>query len=283
MRQWVASIVMTFACFATATPKTSDLVKGQLFADTESIMTGRTFRLGVRLEMSPNWHVYWKHPGETGLPTTVVLTLPQGFVAGEVQYPIPRRFVQPGDIEGFGYSDEVVMLIDVTPPERISDRIVSIEAAVSYLVCEKICLPGKMTLQIELPVSNDGAASINVELFAEWKARVPLSAQPTQVSGELPRDATTSMTDFSVTIPLPEPGGDLEIFPQTPDSIQTNDWSVEGGDACAVVRFKARLLKGFELKENSLPILLAYTDPRGNRKGINTKVALRKAPSVDEP
>lgn len=277
-----------------APPKVADLVRGELIADTDAIVPGKAFRLGVHLRMAPRWHVYWKHPGETGLPTTVKLTLPDGFAAGEVKYPVPRRFVQPGDIVGFGYADEVMLLIDVTPPADVSPRAVAIEANVSYLVCEQVCLPGDLSLKIDLPVKTSGdddaatprpAAEDHAELFSQWLARLPAAVTPTRVSGTLDDGDPASPAEFSATVPLEEPAQHLELFPQTPDALQTSDWSVEegGGDAFAIVRFRAKVLKGLELKTDALPILLAYTDAQGNRKGINVEVPLRKAAPVTQP
>ena len=45
-------------------------------------------KVGVLLEVEPGWHVYWMNPGDSGAPTTVSLTLPPGFTAGPVRFPL---------------------------------------------------------------------------------------------------------------------------------------------------------------------------------------------------
>lgn len=62
----------TFALFAgfaqAAAPK--DLVKVALLADASSIKAGQPFTVGVKLTIKPDWHVYWKNPGDSGMATT---------------------------------------------------------------------------------------------------------------------------------------------------------------------------------------------------------------------
>jgi len=88
---------------AAAAPAGKDLVTATLLADVDSVKAGKTFNLGVLLKIKPGWHVYWKNPGDSGMATKVNWKLPQGFEAGELRFPVPTRFVQPGDVITFGY------------------------------------------------------------------------------------------------------------------------------------------------------------------------------------
>ncbi len=45
--------------------------------------------------MRQNWHVYWRNPGDSGLPPEVAWTLPAGFSAGPLQWPAPSRIPWP--------------------------------------------------------------------------------------------------------------------------------------------------------------------------------------------
>ncbi|MGB0344628.1 MAG: protein-disulfide reductase DsbD domain-containing protein, partial [Coraliomargarita sp.] len=64
----------------------------ELLADVSEIVPGETFHLGLRYELEPHWHVYWKNPGASGLPPEVEWTLPEGFEAGTMAFPAPERF-----------------------------------------------------------------------------------------------------------------------------------------------------------------------------------------------
>ena len=70
-------------------------VQASLVADTTGVSVGKPFTVGVLLKIDPGWHIYWKNPGDAGLPTKVKWTLPDGFTAGELRYPTPHEFTLP--------------------------------------------------------------------------------------------------------------------------------------------------------------------------------------------
>src|SRR6266404_5055635 len=125
------------------------LVKAELLADTDAVVPGKPFTVGLLLRMAPAWHTYWKFSGDAGLPSELKWKLPPGWKAGEIQWPIPLKTIDPGDIQTYGYENEVLLVQEITPPAKIdppkdgfaaatnSPAILSAEAG--WLVCEKIC------------------------------------------------------------------------------------------------------------------------------------------------
>ncbi len=172
------------------------LVKVELLADTNAVVPGKPFSVGLLLRMAPGWHTYWKFPGDAGLPTELKWKLPQGWKVGEIQWPIPLKTIDPGDIQTYGYQDEIMLMQEITPPASVSDSTVKISADASWLVCEKICIPGNASLQLELPISSTSAPA-NTELFARFRRLLPQ---------DLPDSKTVSMnwrragTDLFLTV-----------------------------------------------------------------------------------
>jgi thiol:disulfide interchange protein DsbD len=143
-----------------------------LLADTNAIVPGKPFTVGLLLRMAPGWHTYWKFSGDAGLPTELKWKLPPGWKIGEVQWPIPLKTIDPGDIQTYGYVDEVLLTQEVTPPPKIENSTIKLVADASWLVCEKICIPGSATLELELPVSASSQPA-NTELFARYRRLLP--------------------------------------------------------------------------------------------------------------
>src|SRR6202008_3003833 len=83
------------------------LVRAELLADTDAGVPGKPFTVGLLLRMAPAWHTYWKFSGDAGLPTELKWKLPPGWKIGDIQWPIPLKTVDPGDIETYGYENEV--------------------------------------------------------------------------------------------------------------------------------------------------------------------------------
>src|SRR6266481_3640540 len=149
-----------------------ELVKATLLADTSAIIPGKPFTAGLLLRMAPGWHTYWKFSGDAGLPTEIKWNLPAGWKVGEIQWPIPLKTNDPGDIQTYGYQDEILLLQEITPPAKIDISPVKLSAEANWLVCEKICIPGGANLELELPTSTT-ADPKNTDLFARYRRLLP--------------------------------------------------------------------------------------------------------------
>jgi thiol:disulfide interchange protein DsbD len=148
------------------------LVKAELLADTSAIVPGKSFTAGLLLRMAPGWHTYWKFSGDAGLPTELKWKLPPGWKVGDIQWPIPLKTIDPGDIQTYGYENEVLLMQEITPPAKLDSSPAKLSAEASWLVCEKICIPGGETLALELPISTTSQAT-NTELFARYRRLLP--------------------------------------------------------------------------------------------------------------
>jgi thiol:disulfide interchange protein DsbD len=149
-----------------------ELVKAELLADASAIVPGKPFTIGLLLRMAPRWHTYWAFSGDAGLPTELKWKLPSGWRVGEIQWPIPLKTIDPGDIETYGYENEVLLMQEITPPQKIDNPSTKLSAEANWLVCEKICIPGSATPQLELPVSTTSQPA-NSELFARYRHLLP--------------------------------------------------------------------------------------------------------------
>jgi thiol:disulfide interchange protein/DsbC/DsbD-like thiol-disulfide interchange protein len=149
-----------------------ELVKATLLADTSAIVPGKPFTAGLLLRMAPAWHTYWKFSGDAGLPTEIKWKLPPGWKVGEIQWPIPLKTNDPGDIQTYGYQDEILLMQEITPSAKIDNSPVKLSAEANWLVCERICIPGSANLELELPISTT-AAPKNTDLFARYRRLLP--------------------------------------------------------------------------------------------------------------
>jgi thiol:disulfide interchange protein/DsbC/DsbD-like thiol-disulfide interchange protein len=148
------------------------LVKAELLADTNAVVPGKPFTVGLLLRMAPAWHTYWKFSGDAGLPSELNWKLPPGWKIGEIQWPIPLKTIDPGDIQTYGYENEVLLMQEITPPTKLDSSSVKLSADASWLVCERICIPGGATLPLELPVSTTSQPA-NTELFTRYRRLLP--------------------------------------------------------------------------------------------------------------
>jgi thiol:disulfide interchange protein DsbD len=144
------------------------LVRPELLADTNAVVPGKPFMVGLLLRMAPGWHTYWKFSGDAGLPTEMKWKLPPGWKIGDIQWPIPLKTNDPGDIETYGYENEVLLMQEITPPGKIDSSAVNLSTEANWLVCEKICIPGSATLQLDLPAASTSQPA-NTDVFAHYR------------------------------------------------------------------------------------------------------------------
>ena len=149
-----------------------ELVKATLVADVGSIQPGQKFRIGVLYHIEPGWHIYWKYPGDSGLPTKIEWQLPEGFKVEELQWPLPLREKEPGDLEVFDYTSEVLLFANVEAPPNLPAGPITIQAKSDWLVCQSLCVPGRAQLSLTL---NSGAniSSGSVQIFEKYASKVP--------------------------------------------------------------------------------------------------------------
>jgi thiol:disulfide interchange protein DsbD len=171
-RLGVALLSTAASAVAASAPTASRHVTPSLVAEREAIRPGQPLLVGIRLGMEPGWHTYWRNPGDSGLPTKVRWQLPEGFVAGDVQWPYPGRF-STGPLVSYGYERDVLLPVELRVPASLAAHEVRLAARVDWLECRDICLPGKADLSLVLPVRAAAAPSAEAALFAQTRERLP--------------------------------------------------------------------------------------------------------------
>ncbi len=145
-------------------------VKAELIAEHASVQPGGSTHIGVHFDLEDGWHIYWKEPGDAGLPTTIVWQGPSWVSFGPLHWPPPQQFQDPGDIRTHGYSGTVVLYSTLQCQlAAIGGQYpvpLTVHATVKWLACKELCVPGSAELDLSLPVSADPPAlSTHAELF----------------------------------------------------------------------------------------------------------------------
>ncbi len=134
-------------------------VTPHLVANTTGVVAGEKFKIGVHLDMAPDWHTYYKEPGDAGMKTSIEWQLPPGFTASELIWQKPEKFVDAG-IVTYGYHDKVLLASEVTAPADLkAGTMLTFKAKVKWLSCKDICLPGKGDVSLQIPVVSKAVAS----------------------------------------------------------------------------------------------------------------------------
>lgn len=209
--------LLPFSCLAAATysPNEGPHVRGELIASVASIAPGDRFTVVFRQEIDPGWHTYWLNPGDSGAPPDISWSAQPGISVGEFAYPWPERIAY-GPLMNFGYHDEVLLPFTVAVDETYSGSEVSLTGNGRVLVCADICIPEKITLELQIPIGATVADDAGVAVFAKAQAKLPV---PLSIAGSY----SVSGEDITLTIGLPFVEANrissLEYFPLAADVI----------------------------------------------------------------
>ncbi len=154
--------------------KKPEPVQAELVSRFHDAVPGTEFEIGLLLRHDSKWHTYWKSTGDTGLPTRIQWSLPQGWHASEILWPTPDVF-KIGDLVNYGYGDEVLLPVRISVPASAKvGSVQDIKAEVSWLMCADQCVPGKASLTLAVQVADkDGGATKACTLFEASHTAMP--------------------------------------------------------------------------------------------------------------
>lgn len=183
-----------------------------LVSEADSYEAGKPFRVGLRFRLAPGWHVYWTNPGEAGTPPEVAWTLPDGARASAIAFPAPER-LREGLATAYGYTGDVLLPATITPPP--GDTPLALEAAASWLICDKICVPEEATFRLTIP-SGSAGPSPQAGLFAAADTRTP---RPSPFAAQIAPDGTLTVEGTALS---PATVSDAWFFPEVQGAFDDN-------------------------------------------------------------
>ncbi|RMG44618.1 MAG: hypothetical protein D6719_01535 [Candidatus Dadabacteria bacterium] len=164
-------LVLTGPQLVQAASTPHDFVKVKLISNVSRVEAGKEFYVGALFELKPGWHIYWKHPGESGLPTSVKFAHTDDLEIGELKWPEHEQFKQ-GELTANGYSDSVLLFAPFKVKARSTGDKITVMAKIKWLGCNgSLCVPGRKTEQIELPLGSLTKSSED-KLFRKWFKKV---------------------------------------------------------------------------------------------------------------
>lgn len=147
----------------------ADSASVRLVSAVMGVGQSETLPLGLEFRLDPGWKIYWRSPGDAGLPPIPDWSASQNVGSATLEWPVPERFMF-FDLGTLGYSDTVLFPLSVTP-QRVGEP-VNLAGIVDYLICAEICIPGRAELSLTIP---DGPADLSPDahLIDQARALVP--------------------------------------------------------------------------------------------------------------
>jgi len=144
----VAILLLSFTNLSAEAVNTGH-AKASLVADTTQ--SDEFFYVGLKLDMDPGWHTYWKNPGDSGGPFSIMWNHGMDIIIEDVSWPTPE--IIPYDpLITYGYKDFVIFPFKVFKQQDSELGLLS--AKLEFLICSDICIPETAELSIDLSQLN---------------------------------------------------------------------------------------------------------------------------------
>ena len=117
-----------------------EFVDIEILAGKKNNKNNSKFLGGIKVTLLPEWKIYWKNPGDAGLPPSISLENGNNIKSINLLFPSPTRF-NFYDIETLGYENEVIFPIEI----QVLDSNIPLSGQLVFnaQVCSKICVPIK--------------------------------------------------------------------------------------------------------------------------------------------
>lgn len=198
---------------------TTERARAELLAHApEGVEPGKALWVGLQLAHQPEWHTYWKNSGDSGLPTQLTWTLPPGVEAGEIAWPIPKKY-PIGNLANYGYSGTVLLPVPLTVTPQFKPSLLGgdleIKLKAQWLICRQECVPEEGEFALKIPARSATALYANV-------FNASFQAQPRPLPGAGTVRIDGKMLKVSVPgLPAEAQGKVLGFFPETKEVIET--------------------------------------------------------------
>lgn len=265
-----AALALAGSAAAVADGLASPWVEG--FNNKARLLAGRAERAGdkgerlygaIEIAMPAGWKTYWRAPGDAGgIPPEFDFSGSQNAADIEVLYPAPHRLIDKSGTT-IGYKDHIILPIALAPID--AGKPVELKLKAAYGVCEKLCVPAEV--ELELTITPDAGASSEI---ADVLLTVP-RVSPIQGTDPLLAKWRVETRDTKpyLVIDMDDPGQSnataegAEAFVESPKGVylpvpkklsQSNGRSV----------FEVDLTDGAEIKElGGLPVRITLIGSKG--------------------
>ena len=158
-------------------------VEMELIPEYKSIVPGRSFSIIVKATVKDEWYIYWRNPGDAGLPAQFNWDLPKGIDLEEMKWPVPEKIFFK-DMASYGYKNEAAFFFIFSVSSSLSEnQKLQVKLNANWLECKEKCIPGRTEKNISLSVSSS-QAEINEQFIRNSDDEYPTGKHRFDISAK---------------------------------------------------------------------------------------------------
>ncbi|TVR16243.1 MAG: DUF255 domain-containing protein [Balneolaceae bacterium] len=221
-----------------AQPVVTENAVTELVSEQKTIQPGQTFWIGVHQELREGWYVYYRNPGDSGMPLMLEWVHDKDFQIGDIEWPTPLWIDVSAGMASHGYYGSVLFMMEATAPEDlIPGEEYTLMAEADWLICEVLCIPEYADLELTLLVTDEEPIynEDNLALFNNTRTQLPVvldywKAEATIHSSGATLTLSTDefpLPDYSEIVYFAKEEGEIENGAAQPFNVDGNTITIE--------------------------------------------------------
>ena len=190
-----AAVAFALTSITQAQPNTSV----NLVLSAAAARPGDTVLAGIVMESAPNWHTYWRNPGESGAATRIEWTLPSFITAGDIMWPPPEEHVA-GGLTTYVYHGKTMLIVPLTVSSNATLGQCEVTAKVDWLECYEECVPGESTTKTRLEIATERRASPDADQINDWLKRIPRRYPDLEVTSYWNQNPADNLHELAIIV-----------------------------------------------------------------------------------
>jgi len=183
----------------------------RLTSSTEGTEGLQEIPISLEVITNPGWKIYWRYPGDSGLPTEINFNNSSNVKGFQIFWPAPFRFSTFG-IDTFGYEGQIIFPINVIP--EIVNEMINLNTQISLLACNEICIPFQEEISLQIPKTTS-RPNMNTRVRAQF-----LSLVPRKITSDKYSFGEVLLTKDGILLKNPKfPDKDFDIFVENDNGI----------------------------------------------------------------
>ncbi len=260
----ILTVVFSF-CHNLNAENLDDLVDVSIYSNVKQIQIGSDFYIAIKLSVADEWHIYWKNPGDSGLPTEVTWTLPKGVEkVGGLIWQVPERIEWSGMVN-YGFEHDVYLLQKFKTIRSVELNSIDIKAEVNWLVCKEKCIPQSDKVNIKIAVDEMFEKSNEDKIIQNLLASAPSSFKSVKSNFKNGKEKLEVRV-----LDMPNDVAEITDLYMISDGITDNTvgTKIENKKNSATAEFK--LSPYLDAMPAELEMLVLYKDKNGSLKSYET-------------
>ena len=114
--------------------------------------TSDNIKLGIEFFLDEGWKIYWKHPGDSGLPPNLKIIDDNYDHNINIKWPFPKELYEEEiNLTSRVYFNHVILPTNVVFKELLDPSLKKIKFLLDFQICKEVCIPVSKKFIIDLP------------------------------------------------------------------------------------------------------------------------------------